>query len=90
MNCESCNNAIYASAMSVTTCKGNHIIKLQKQEVAMNSPCFKCTERHIACHGKCSKYKEFRAACDDRLSHQHKESEAEVALFEWRPGKARR
>jgi len=22
MNCESCNNAIYASAMSVTTCKG--------------------------------------------------------------------
>jgi hypothetical protein len=56
----------------------------------MNSPCFKCQDRHVACHGKCSKYQEFRAACDDRLSHQHRESEAEVVLFEWRAGKARK
>ena len=56
----------------------------------MNSPCFKCTERQVSCHGKCSKYKEFKAVCNDRLSQQHRESEAEVALFEWRAGKARR
>ena len=56
----------------------------------MNSPCFKCTERQVSCHGKCSKYKEFKAVCNDRLSQQHRESEAEVALFEWRVGKARR
>ena len=50
----------------------------------------KYQDRHVSCHGKCSKYQEFRAACDDRLSQQHRESEAEVALFEWRAGKARR
>jgi len=26
----------------------------------LNSPCLKCTKRHISCHDNCTSYKEFK------------------------------
>lgn len=38
----------------------------------MNTPCYKCEERHSRCHSECEKYKAFQAA-NDKVREARKE-----------------